>query len=415
MPDRVPEPVEAKRYLSRKKVVETEAWDELMHGEHAHAFTVAHSQGAAVLDDIFGLLNDAMDNGDGYEAFKGKMRRLMENAGWYGRQDKGPDDEKYINWRTRLIYHTNMRTAFEAGRYRAQLRGAALRPIWEYKSKLAGTNRRQNHLALHGKAFRYDDSFWDDNRPPNGWNCECSIVSLSRAGAEREGVEVLSSGPDGTPPALTSPDGSAVDWNEFTAPEWRYNPGREALAPNFRRYKHLASRTMSDGRTALRHVVDRYRDDMDRTRLSLGEFQALVSRMSEKDYVPQNILYQVGNLDAGRHEAIMRAGVDDSKIMASDKSLYHETADKTESQKIPASQLEELYHHLQRPDRVYENTAPDFPRAGREIHFVKDNGDGRNLVAILRQKNTGTSLALVTMGLVAEPYVDGKFEGVWPE
>ena len=148
---------------------------------------------------------------------------------------------------------------------------------------------------------------------------------------------------------------------------------------------------------------------------SQGEFQALISRMSEKDYVPQNILYQVGNLDTGRHEAIMRTGVDDSKIMASDKALYHGTADKIESQKIPSSQLEDLYHHLQRPDRVYENTAPDFPRAGREFHFVKDNGDGRNLVALFRQKNTGTSLALVTMGLVAEPYVDGKFECVWPE
>lgn len=168
MADRFPEPTEAKRYLSRKAVVETEDWDDLKWGEHAHAFTVAHSRNAAVLDDIFGLLNKAMDGGESYETFRKGMRDLMEKKGWYGRQDKGPDDEGYINWRTKLIYHVNMRTAYEAGRYRQQLRGAELRPIWVYKSKLVGSNRRQDHVALHDKAFRYDDPFWDANRPPNG-------------------------------------------------------------------------------------------------------------------------------------------------------------------------------------------------------------------------------------------------------
>lgn len=413
MADRFPEPTEAKRYLSRKAVVETEDWDDLKWGEHAHAFTVAHSRNAAVLDDIFGLLNKAMDGGESYETFRKGMRDLMEKKGWYGRQDKGPDDEGYINWRTKLIYHVNMRTAYEAGRYRQQLRGAELRPIWVYKSKLVGSNRRQDHVALHDKAFRYDDPFWDANRPPNGWGCECSVVTLSESGAEREGIEVLSSGPDGRPPAVIGPDGKMVDWDNFSPEEWRYNPGREALAPNFSRYTNLAATRLSDGKSALSHVVDRYLADMDNTRLTQGEFVTLLDRMNEKDYVPQGINYQVGNLESERYQAMRKAGVEDSKIMATDKALYHGTADKTAKQKISEEQFEDVYRLFQEPEKIIENTTPDFPAQGREFHFVKENRDGRNLVSVFRQKNKGTALSLVTMGVIEEPYVDGKFESIW--
>lgn len=413
MADRIPDPAEAKRYLSRKAVVETEDWDDLKWGEHAHAFTVAHSRDAAVLDDIFGLLSDAMTNGESYETFRKGLRGLMEEKGWYGRQDKGPDDEEYINWRTKLIYHVNQRTAYEAGRYRQQLRGAALRPIWVYKSKLVGSNRRQDHVVLHDKALRYDDPFWDTYRPPNGWGCECSVVTLSESGAEREGIEVIASGSDGQPPAIMGPDGRMVDWGEFAPEEWRYNPGREALAPNFGRYENLARTRMPDGRTALRHVVDRYRADMDGTRMTEGEFKKTLDRMAEKDYAPQEILYQVGNLDADRFAAMEKAGVGDSKIMATDGALYHGTADKVARQKIPSGRFEELYKTLQSPERIYENGRPDHPAQGREFHFVKDTGDGKVLKVVLKQASPETALRIRTMGLVEDQYAGGQFEKVW--
>ncbi len=412
MADRFPDPVEAKRYLSRKAVVETEEWDELKWGEHAHAFTVAHSRNAGVLDEIFGLLNEAMEKGQSFETFRKGLRDVMEKRGWYGRQDKGPDDEGYINWRTKLIYHVNMRTAYEAGRYRQQLRTADLRPIWVYKSKLIGKNRRQDHIALHDKAFRYDDPFWDRYRPPNGWGCECSVVTLSEAGAKRQGAEVLQSRPDGNPPALVGPDGKAVDWGNFAPEEWQYNPGREALAPNFARYQNLARVRMPDGRTALRHIVDRYRSDMDDTRMTMGEFKVLLDRMHQKDYTPQNILYQVGNLDADRFAAMEKVGVSDSKIMATDRDLYHGIADKTERQKIPTDLFEDLYQQFQKPEQIYENSRPDHPRHGREFHFVKEK-DGKKLKVVLRQQTPQTSLRVITLGYVDDSYVDPKYKKIW--
>jgi SPP1 gp7 family putative phage head morphogenesis protein len=413
MGDRIPDPVEAKRYLSRKSIVETENWDDLKWGEHAHAFTVAHSRNAAVLDDIFGMLNKAMANGESFDTFKKDMRGLMEDKGWYGRSDKGPNDEDYINWRTRLIYHVNMRTAYESGRYRQQLRGAELRPIWEYVSLLVGDHRRQEHVALHGKAFRFDDPFWDDNRPPNGWGCECSVITLSESGAEREGVEILASDSEGKPPALNDRQGNAVDWNKFTPETWRYNPGRESLAPNFSNYKNLANYRMADGRSALRHVADRYREDMDNTRMSGGEFDTLIKRVNQKDYTPLNINYQVGNLDRKRHEAMMDAGIDDSKIMATDRDLYHSTADKNAAQKIPSDHLKNVYQIFQAPERIFEETAMKRPNQGRMFHFVKDTHDGKVVKVVLRQRTPGTALRIVTMGWVEDEYGKSIYKKIW--
>jgi hypothetical protein len=235
---------------------------------------------------------------------------------------------------------------------------------------------------------------------------------LSESGAEREGIEILKSDTDGNPPAMVDRDGNAVDWDKFAGKTWDYNPGMEALAPNFRSYENLANCRMEDGRSALSHVAERYRQDMDDTRLAMGEFKILLDRMNKKDYSPQGINYQVGNLDRQRHEAMMKKKVDDSKIMALDRDLYHGTADKNTEQKIPAALFETLYRNLQTPERILENTKPKYKRLGREFHFVKSTGDGKAIRIVLRQKLPATALRIVTMGWVADQYEGGQYEEI---
>jgi SPP1 gp7 family putative phage head morphogenesis protein len=422
MASRIPDPVEAKKYLSRKAVVETEAWDDLKSGEHAHAFTVAHSRDAGVLNDIFGLLNKAMAEGKSFNSFKKEMRGLMDEKGWYGRSDKGPDDKDYINWRTSLIYHTNMGMAYNAGRYRQQLRGAEMRPIWEYVSQLVGKNRREDHIALHGKAFRYDDPFWNVNYPKNGLGCECEVISLSESGAEREGVEILKSDSEWNPPALADRNGNAVDWEKFTPKTFQYNPGREALAPNFANYQNLKNFSMPDGRTAYIHVAERYRKDMDNTRLTSGEFDTLLARINKKDFTPMNINYQVGNLDRKRHEAMMNAEIVDSKIMVTDSALYHgivtkerRTADQKDKkdQKVPTDQLKEIYPMLQTPEKIFEEVSGKRPHQGRIFHFIKNTHDGTVLKILLEQRAPSTALRVITIGKVEDQYGRSQYKKIW--
>jgi hypothetical protein len=411
--DNFPPPEEAMRFLSRKQIIPTDKWDDLKHGEHSHGFTVAHSCEADILNDIHGLLKKAQENGEAFGTFRSGMLNLMEAKGWYGGNGHTKDDTKYINWRIRIIYNTNMRTAYSAARYRSQLEAADLRPIWVYKSMLTGKNRRQEHIALHNKAFRYDDPFWNTYYPPNGWECKCSVETQSESGAEKRHLDILKSGPEGNPPALTEADGTAVDWEKFAGKTWNYNGGEEALAPDFSKYQDLKEIRMDDGRTALRHIIDRYREDMDQTKMSAGQFAMLINRMEKGETRPKEILYQVGNLAGDRFNVLLDAGISDSKIMLTDKQLYHAIVDKNNEQKIPGRLYEELYETLQKPEMIYEETNLEHKSQGRAFHFVKDTKDGKKLKVVLLQRIRGLALKIITMGWSTYEYTDAKYKKLW--
>ena len=45
---------------------------------------------------------------------------------------------------------------------------------------------RESHRVLHGLIYHQDDPFWDENYPPNGWNCRCSVRPMSEADAKAD-------------------------------------------------------------------------------------------------------------------------------------------------------------------------------------------------------------------------------------
>ena len=407
MSDTIPYPEIAHQFLEKKIDVATDRWDELKWGEHAHAFTVAHSNEAAVLDTIHGLLNQAIKDGIPFKDFRDGLLDMMSAKGWYGGNGHTKDDKRYINWRIGLIYDVNMRCAYEAEHYRNRLIGADLRPIWVYRHDPAVTNPRAEHLALDGKAFRYDDAFWNTYNPPNGWGCRCYVTTMSEHEAEKAGMSVEHSDDSGNPPDI-----AGVDWNTFDS-TWKYNPAREALAPNFSTYKNLAKIKGEDGKSILSHITDAYRQSMDNTRLTKGEFNILAKRINRKDYAPQNILYQVGNLDAERFEVMQEAGVTDCKIMTSDKALCHGIGDKNAKQRIPETLFEALYDSLSYPDLIYENMEPDYKKDGREFHFVKNMQDGKILKTVLKQFSKEFALQIKTTGYLHYNYKDTRYKKIW--
>jgi hypothetical protein len=395
--DRIPRPIEAIEFLSRKENINTDRWDDLKWGEFSHAFTVAHSVDGDVSDKIHGLINKAMANGESFGTFRKGMLEMMGKEGWYGGAGHTKDEKAYINWRLRVIYDTNMKTAFEAGRYRQQTRHADMRPIWEYVSKLVGKNRRQEHIALHGKAFPHDDPIWNEIYPPNGWGCECTVITKSVSGAERDGIEVLHSDSEGNPPPMQNPDGTPMDWNKFSPNEWKYNPGQEALAPDFDKYKNIP-KEMRDEMKA------KYHRDMSRASLTEGEFTALMGRYNEKDYYPLKVLLQVGNLELSRFAAMQKEGITDSKIIASDKDLHHGTADKNKDQAVPANLYKTVYQAISKPDRIYFEIGSEKSKMGKAYHFVKSTGDGNVIKVFLRNRNKFNAMKITTIGVILDDY-----------
>jgi hypothetical protein len=265
--------------------------------------------------------------GISFNDFRNGMLDMMEGKGWYGGGGHTADEKKYINRRIGVIYDTNMSTAYSAEHYRKQLEGAELRPIWVYQSQLTGDNRRKEHIALHDKALRFDDAFWDTHYPPNGWSCECYVITESEHGAEKAGIKVETS------------EGMALPEIDKT---WAYNPGREALSPNFSKYKNLPQ-------NVLQAIKERYRSDMDKTRLSFDQMKKIIDAVNADGYrfkKRRAINYQAGNLERKRFEA---TGVSDSKVMMSAGRIRHAFRQK-DGATVPEDCTADAYQALQEPD-----------------------------------------------------------------
>jgi uncharacterized protein with gpF-like domain len=155
---------EAIDFFQKKINVPTLKWDDLWKGEHAKGFMVA----GAYKDDLLGDFRDAVDKaisqGTTLADFRKDFDAIVQRYGWSYHGSR--------NWRSELIYSTNIRTAYAAGRYQQQMDPDVLaqRPYWLYKH---GDSRvpRPEHLAWDGLVLPADDPWWNTHYPPNGWGC----------------------------------------------------------------------------------------------------------------------------------------------------------------------------------------------------------------------------------------------------
>jgi hypothetical protein len=183
-------PERAIAFFRQKVNMPTRAWDDLRHGAHARAWSVAGVQAQDMLTDIRAAMDKAIAQGTTLEEFRRDINPLLGRLGW---ADRGPG---YVAWRTRVVYETNMRTAYAAGRY-AEMTDPdvlAVRPFWRYRHSGKKDFRRE-HKDWDGKVIPASDDFWKTHFPPNGWGCGCYVQSLGARDLARLGMD----GPDKAP------------------------------------------------------------------------------------------------------------------------------------------------------------------------------------------------------------------------
>jgi len=219
-------------FFTQKRVKPTQAWTDAMRGVHDRAFVIAGATDTAMLTDFQQAIAKAMREGTGLDQFRKDFDEIVGRYGW---RYKG----KY-GWRTRVIFETNIRTSYMAGRLK-QMRDpdvVRLRPYWEYRH---GETRRPQvprrlHLKWHRRVLRHDDPWWDTHFPPNDWFCSCGVRTLSEADLKRRGK----SGPDPSPEDLRVPMIDPVTGNLTARPQgvgfgWDYQPGHlweQGLVPS---------------------------------------------------------------------------------------------------------------------------------------------------------------------------------------
>jgi len=177
---------EAKKYIEGKKqVLPTETWRDITQSAHAKAFVIAGVSNLELLTDVHKIIAENMKNGVSFSDFRKNFRQKVAEKGWVKFET---ETRKYQAWRTKIIYNTNMQTAFAAGKWQ-QITSENSKinfPFLQYVHNYYGTSKtpRADHLAWNGVVLPVDDDFWQTHYPPNGFGCKCGVKQLTKSEGE---------------------------------------------------------------------------------------------------------------------------------------------------------------------------------------------------------------------------------------
>lgn len=215
---------EAVEYFRAKLNLPTLSWTDIWQHQHAHAFVVAGAVKQQLLDDFREAIDQAISQGTSYAAFREQFRDIVRKHGWSYNGGEG--------WRSRVIYHTNMQTSYQAGRYQQMQQITQRRPYWQYKHSNLVEDPRPEHQAWDGLTLRHDDPFWKTHYPPNGWGCRCKVYALSDRDLARQGKTGADTAPDivyvEQVVGIRGPNPRSVSTPVGIDPGWAYNVGEAA-------------------------------------------------------------------------------------------------------------------------------------------------------------------------------------------
>ncbi len=179
---------EAIAFFKGKRLLTPDEFKRLDDSSRRHAFTIAGLHQRYALERAHGLLADAIEQGTSQREAVNQLRDAFDSWGLTGTSRYHLD----------TVFRTNVLGAYAEGRYRQAQKVKRSRPFWRYVT--VGDGRvRETHRAQHGKVYPADHPYWDRWTPPSGWNCRCSIETLSQAEVDDEGHEVLDRLPDEQP------------------------------------------------------------------------------------------------------------------------------------------------------------------------------------------------------------------------
>lgn len=219
-------PFEEQIEFFRDKVdLGTASWTDIWQAGHDRAFVVAGAARDDLVADLRGAVTKAIEEGTTLATFRADFDTIVERHGWSYRGGR--------DWRTRVIYETNLWTSYAAGRHEQMRAITDRRPYWRYRHSHASEEPREKHLAWDGLVLRHDDPWWATHYPPNGWGCKCYVEALN----DRDLARLGKSGPDEAPAVVMrtvevgtqGPNPRTVRVPEGIDPGWAYAPGQSLI------------------------------------------------------------------------------------------------------------------------------------------------------------------------------------------
>lgn len=211
-------------FFRRKANVPTNGYADIYNSEHDYAFVVAGANRNALLNDFRAAIDKAISQGTTLDGFRKDFAEIVEKHGW--------SYNGSFNWRTRIIYETNLNSTYQAGRYQ-QLRDAKF-PYMEYLHSNYVEHPRELHQSWDHLVLDFNDPWWNTHFPPNGYGCQCRVRGRTKGDLKRMGKD----GPDTAP---------SINWVDKVIGENSDNPRivrvPEGIDPSF---EHIPGQSRLD-------------------------------------------------------------------------------------------------------------------------------------------------------------------------
>ena len=360
-------------------LVPTSRWSDLWQEANDRGFMVAGAMRADILADIGEAVEKAIREGTTLEAFRRDFMAAAQKRNWHGWTGEG--SAKGEAWRARIIYMTNLRTSYAAGRWAQIVEGGFKYVIYNHGGSL---DPRPHHVALDGLVLPVDHPFCQTHAPPNGWGCSCYLTgarTLKDAYARGGNANVsLPPNWDKIDPKTGAPHG--IDKG------WAYPPGRSvartltALAPK------LAKLPAPIGAAWIEQWPDRL------FAIWSEAFSTFVDQA--RSGPPRGASFVVGAMKPQWVDAAGKAGVAPlaADITVTDKAIAHAFRD-AKANPVDLTWYKRLPQWLRNPDTVLLDKKDKLPTM---LLFFK-RGDGNNRVVVklqYRLKKIGDANVVIT-------------------
>ena len=338
------------KYFEKKLNLPTNSYLDVLGEEHDYFFMVAGANRNEVLTAFREAVDEAIQNGETLEGFRKRFDEIVANTGWQYNGGR--------NWRTRIIYDTNIYGAYNRGRLKQHLDLADVLPYWEYHHH-DNAHPRQEHIDLDGTILPATDPFWRYYYPIKAYGCHCTVSAhdeddLAEIGKtvsqspEIEWEEKLVGVRSGNPRTVRVPKGYDVGFAPYNFE--RLTQSRDVDVDKLLLQKmttaepHLASLLIDDvlknpkAMVLLNGAMKDMVDTVSTQKIARGN-------MKYVGVIPENVITKLDNLDKAPQSAV---------IAVRDDDVLHALRDSKQAKGIslPVEFWEQLPEKLRHPKAI---------------------------------------------------------------
>lgn len=353
-------------FFKAKLNLPTDSYLDLVGKDHDYAFVVAGANRNDLLADFRKAVDKAINDGTTLAEFHKDFDKIVANYGW--------DYNGGRNWRSKVIYDTNLYSSYGAGRYEQQKRMIKQRPYWQYRHRDGQKHPRPVHQSWNDIVLPADDPWWQSHYPINAYGCHCSVIAHSAKSIEREGLKISDSpkinyvtkdlgSRSGKTVTVTLPEGIDYGFERI--------PGAERVdAPS----KLLLDKLISVPPKMASNMVANTIKVPEVQKLLNAEIKAMVDTVV-KEKIARGVSKSVGALPSDVVTALTKEGLEPatSVITLRDTDILHAIRD-SKTDQLPIAFWEELPSYLLNPEAVLLDTLQKEPALIYILDLGKQQG-----------------------------------------